>query len=67
MINAKGGRIVNRKRILLEVEELLSSYCKGCFLHKYHRQEKGKRHAHRFCINECTVGEKIKDYGKRLT
>ncbi|MFE8702153.1 zinc-finger domain-containing protein [Cytobacillus sp. FJAT-54145] len=58
---------MNRRQILQEVEELMTSYCKGCFLHKLHKDEKGRRYAHRFCINKCTVGEKIKNYGEKLT
>ncbi|MGV2938521.1 zinc-finger domain-containing protein [Mesobacillus sp. LC4] len=57
---------MTRNEILAEVETLLTTYCNGCFLKKLHRQENGKRHAHRFCINECTVGEKIKKCGQKL-
>ncbi|MFT9596655.1 zinc-finger domain-containing protein [Mesobacillus sp.] len=57
---------MTRNEILAEVETLLNTYCNGCFLKKHHRQEHGKRAAHRFCINECTVGEKIKKCGQKL-
>ncbi|MDQ0155143.1 zinc-finger domain-containing protein [Robertmurraya andreesenii] len=57
---------MNRKEILQEVEELLSGYCNGCFLYKYHKLERGRTYAHRFCISECTIGEKIRDFGHRL-
>ncbi|MBT2639024.1 zinc-finger domain-containing protein [Bacillus sp. ISL-39] len=57
---------MTRNEVLAEVETLLNTYCNGCFLKKHHRQENGKRYAHRFCINECTVGEKIKKCGQRL-
>ncbi|GIN60828.1 hypothetical protein J27TS8_08210 [Robertmurraya siralis] len=57
---------MKRKDVLIEVEELLSSYCKDCFLHKYHKKEIGRTYAHRFCITQCTVGEKIKTVGKQL-
>ncbi|WP_084221787.1 MULTISPECIES: zinc-finger domain-containing protein [Mesobacillus] len=57
---------MTRNEILVEVETLLTTYCNGCFLKKYHRQEQGKTFAHRFCITECTVGEKIKKCGQKL-
>ena len=55
-----------RKEILSEVEALLSTYCNGCFLKSHHKNEKGKRFAHKFCITECTVGEQIKKCGTKL-
>lgn len=58
---------MNRKQVIAEVEELMAAYCHGCFLHKYHCQEKGRRYAHRFCIRQCTVGEQIKKLGQKLT
>ncbi|AGX05201.1 MULTISPECIES: zinc-finger domain-containing protein [Bacillaceae] len=58
---------MERKDIYKETEELMEQYCKGCFLHKYHKEEKGKRFAHRFCITQCTIGEKIKKCGSRLS
>ncbi|WP_425535922.1 zinc-finger domain-containing protein [Bacillus methanolicus] len=58
---------LDREALFAEVEELMNYYCKDCFLHKHHRKEKGKRYAHRFCITQCTVGEKIKAVGKKLS
>ncbi|MEQ2528586.1 zinc-finger domain-containing protein [Robertmurraya yapensis] len=58
---------MNRKQVLMEVEEMLNSYCKGCFLHKYHKKEIGRTYAHKFCISQCTVGQKIKMIGDKLT
>ncbi|PLR77213.1 zinc-finger domain-containing protein [Bacillus sp. V3-13] len=58
---------MKRKELLHEMGELMSHYCEGCFLHKHHRKEKGKKYAHRFCITQCTVGEKIKAYGNKLS
>ncbi|MBP3038955.1 zinc-finger domain-containing protein [Bacillaceae bacterium Marseille-Q3522] len=57
---------MERKDILKEMETLMDTYCEGCFLHKYFTKEKGRRYAHRFCITKCTVGEKIKNCGKKL-
>ena len=57
---------MKRKEIFCRMEELMDTYCTDCFLYKYHRSEKGRNFAHRFCITECTVGEQIKRYGKKL-
>ncbi|MBM4762057.1 zinc-finger domain-containing protein [Bacillus sp. B15-48] len=58
---------MKRIEILSQVEELLCTYCKGCFLKKQHKKDFGKRYAHRFCITKCTVGEKIKACGEGLS
>ncbi|RID84222.1 zinc-finger domain-containing protein [Mesobacillus zeae] len=57
---------MTRKEWLEEVEELMSMYCTGCFLKQHHKKEKGKRYAHKFCITNCTVGSKIREYGDKL-
>ncbi|MEH7113440.1 zinc-finger domain-containing protein [Neobacillus niacini] len=57
----------NRKELFFHVESLLCQYCNGCFVHKQFKQEGGRRFAHRFCISQCTVGEKLQEYGKKLT
>lgn len=62
----KGGNSLTRKELLEEVEQLMNHYCKGCFLNQHFKKEKGRRGAHRFCISECTVGEKLRSYGNRL-
>jgi hypothetical protein len=58
---------MNRKQLFSEVEELLANYCKGCFLHQHFKNEKGRRYAHRFCITKCTIGERIKQIGNKLS
>ncbi|WP_257984365.1 zinc-finger domain-containing protein [Neobacillus cucumis] len=55
-----------RKELLSQVEGLMNQYCNGCFLHKYLKREDGRRAAHRFCITQCTVGEQLQEYGKKL-
>ncbi|WP_026694885.1 zinc-finger domain-containing protein [Peribacillus kribbensis] len=57
---------MDRKKIYTEVDEILDSYCEGCFLKTFHRKEKGKAYAHKFCISKCTVGEELRNYGKKL-
>lgn len=58
---------MKRKNWIQKAEELMDDYCKDCFLYKHNKLEKGKRNAHRFCISECTVGMKIKEYGEKLS
>ncbi|MFB6466083.1 zinc-finger domain-containing protein [Cytobacillus sp. Hz8] len=58
---------MDRKKLLDEMDYIMSQYCENCFLYKYHRDEKGKRFAHRFCITKCTVGEQLKYFGKELS
>lgn len=52
--------------MLTEVEALFTVYCKDCFLHKQLKKDHGRRHAHRFCITKCTVGEQLRSYGNRM-
>jgi hypothetical protein len=67
VLQRKGRKELERKDILKETEELMEQYCKGCFLHRHHKKEKGKRYAHRFCITQCTIGDKIKECGSKLS
>ncbi|WP_042457676.1 zinc-finger domain-containing protein [Neobacillus dielmonensis] len=60
-------RYVERKELLNQVEGLMLKYCEGCFLHRHLIKESGRRAAHRFCISQCTIGERIKQYGEKLS
>ncbi|HYK72875.1 MAG TPA: zinc-finger domain-containing protein, partial [Pseudoneobacillus sp.] len=55
-----------KQDILAKLDQIQMHYCQDCFLHKQFKLEKGRRYAHRFCITQCTVGEKIKDFGEKL-
>jgi transcriptional regulator of aromatic amino acid metabolism len=59
-------KVANRMELLTQLEELMNVYCKDCLLHDHFKKEGGRRRAHRFCISQCTVGEKLKEYGKML-
>ncbi|WP_343031348.1 zinc-finger domain-containing protein [Metabacillus lacus] len=52
--------------MLLKITCMMDTYCEDCFLKKHFRKEKGKNFAHSFCINQCTVGQEIRDTGKQL-
>ncbi|WP_442853668.1 zinc-finger domain-containing protein [Bacillus sp. CHD6a] len=58
--------MMNRKKILLEVGEILDTYCTECLVKQTLRKDYGKTHAQAFCINECTVGAEIKKLGDQL-
>ncbi|RSK27321.1 zinc-finger domain-containing protein [Bacillus sp. HMF5848] len=58
---------MSRKKIFTDVHYLLDTYCEGCFLKKHFRKEFGKANAQAFCINKCTIGEKLKEYGNKLS
>lgn len=57
---------MSKKQTLQELSEILDTFCVDCLLKKHFREEYGKRYAHSFCINQCTVGQKIKEVGKKL-
>lgn len=58
---------LKRKVLFDDIEQLMHEFCHECFLYKHHREENGRCYAHRFCITKCTVGEKIKMIGSKLT
>ena len=51
----------------MKVDQLVKEYCDGCFLYRHIRKEEGRTAAHRFCITQCTVGEKFVEIGKNLS
>jgi hypothetical protein len=53
--------------VIGKLDEILATYCEDCLLKAHFRKEYGKKYAHRFCIEQCTVGQKIKELGKNLT
>lgn len=58
---------MTKKELFENVQLIMEQYCMGCFLHQHIKKESGKRAAHRFCIADCTVGEKLRGIGKRLS
>ncbi|MDQ0162799.1 hypothetical protein J2S06_001876 [Bacillus alveayuensis] len=57
---------MDKKQVIEQITELMDTYCIDCFLKKHFRKEFGKTYAHSFCINQCTVGQKIKEFGSQL-
>ncbi|MDQ0228833.1 zinc-finger domain-containing protein [Metabacillus malikii] len=58
---------MSKRQMLQELSEIMDTYCVDCLLKKHFREEVGKSYAHSFCINKCTVGQKIKEIGGKLT
>ncbi|MEH7202036.1 zinc-finger domain-containing protein [Bacillus safensis] len=57
---------MDKKTAVQELTYLQDTYCSDCLIKKHFRKEYGKKYAHSFCIQQCTVGEKIKEYGQTL-
>ncbi|MCR2820179.1 zinc-finger domain-containing protein [Lederbergia panacisoli] len=57
---------MKRSKVFNEIDELITSYCEGCFLHLHFKKEFSKTYAHKFCINQCTVGQKLQEKGNIL-
>ena len=52
--------------IIEEIDSILNTYCKDCFLKNQLNRDRGKASAHRFCIAGCTVGDELKFLGSQL-
>ncbi|AIY05609.1 hypothetical protein Plano_1644 [Planococcus sp. PAMC 21323] len=52
--------------IIKEIDEMLTTYCDGCFVKNQLRKDDGKTAAHRFCISNCTVGAQLQFLGNEL-
>lgn len=52
--------------IINEIDEMLTTYCEGCFVRAQLRKDEGKTAAHRFCISSCTVGTQLQFLGNEL-
>ncbi|ASS99819.1 MULTISPECIES: zinc-finger domain-containing protein [Geobacillus] len=61
-----GKKRNRRKEILDQIAWLEETYCDGCFLKSTFRKEYGKTYAQSFCIQQCTVGEQMQQYGEML-
>ena len=57
---------MNKEMIMSEIDEILTSYCEGCFLKTQLSKDQGKTGAHRFCIKTCTIGEQLQFLGQEM-
>lgn len=58
--------MIGKDVIMEEIDELMDRYCDKCLVKQALSEERGKKSAHRFCIKECTIGEKIQWMGKEM-
>ena len=58
---------MDKQKVIMEVSHILDTYCQDCFLRRHLRETFGKNHAQRFCINDCSVGDRLQQCGKYLT
>ena len=57
---------MNKVSVMKEIDELTDTYCTDCLVIRDLRKKRGKTGAHRFCIEQCTVGEQLQFLGKEL-
>lgn len=60
------GDSVDKSSIVNGIDEILTTYCDGCFVRAQLRKDQGKTAAHRFCISNCTVGTQLQFLGNEL-
>ncbi len=58
---------MNKKQIRTEVHNTVQLYCEDCMLYQHFCQIHSRAYAHNFCVNECSVGEKLQKYGEKLS
>lgn len=58
---------MNKKQVIKEVHDLVQEYCEDCFLYKHLRETHSRNVAQKFCIKECSVGEKLQELGDKLS
>lgn len=47
---------MNKSAVIKDIDELIDTFCIDCPIKKELRQTRGKAGAHRFCIEQCSVG-----------
>ena len=57
---------MNKVSVMKEIDQLTDTYCTECLVIRDLRKKRGKTGAHRFCIEQCTVGEQLQFLGKEL-
>lgn len=57
---------MNKITVMKDIDELTDTYCNDCPIRKDLREARGKSGAHRFCIEQCTVGEQLQFLGQEL-
>nr|WP_106778807.1 zinc-finger domain-containing protein [Lysinibacillus timonensis] len=57
---------MNKNTVIKDIDELTDTYCEDCPVRRELRNTRGKSGAHRFCIEQCSVGEQLQFLGNEL-
>lgn len=57
---------MNKNTVMKDIDALTDTYCNDCPIRRDLRETRGKAGAHRFCIEQCSVGEKLQFLGQEL-
>ncbi|UXR79378.1 MULTISPECIES: zinc-finger domain-containing protein [unclassified Staphylococcus] len=55
-----------KRRAIDMIDTLMADYCTQCLIKSHLRKEESKTSAHHFCIQQCSVGQRIQALGKHL-
>lgn len=58
--------MMNKVDVMKDIDELTDMYCVDCLVIRDLRKSRGKQGAHRFCIEQCTVGEQLRFLGQEM-
>jgi hypothetical protein len=58
---------MERNQVIIELNDMIETYCEGCFVYQHFRKIHSQNYAQNFCMKQCTIGEKLKQYGKYLS
>lgn len=57
---------MDKLTVMNEINEVLDTYCEGCFVKRQQAKDIGKTGAHQFCIQTCTIGEQLQFLGNEM-
>lgn len=57
---------MNKQTVIKDIDELHDTFCNDCPIKRELRNIRGKSGAHRFCIEQCSVGEQLQFLGNEL-
>lgn len=57
---------MDKLTVMQEIDDVLDTYCEGCFIKRQQSKEFGKTGAHQFCISICTIGDQLKFLGNEM-
>ena len=57
---------MNKHTVIKDIDQMTDTYCNDCPVKRELRNNRGKSGAHRFCIEQCSVGAHLKFLGNEL-